>query len=807
MKAQNVKNTLIVPVGAKGGFVARQLAPRATREDQQREVVECYRSFIRALLDLTDNIVDGRVVPPPQVQRLDGDDPYLVVAADKGTASFSDIANAISAEYGFWLGDAFASGGSAGYDHKKMGITARGAWECIKRHFRELNIDIQRQAFSVAGIGDMSGDVFGNGMLLSRHIRLVAAFNHQHIFLDPAPDSARSFRERARLFRLPRSGWNDYDRSVISRGGGVFERSVKSIPLSPEAQALLDLPQRQASPTEVIRAILAMRVDMLWNGGIGTYVKATAERNGEIGDRANDAVRLNGSEVRARVIGEGGNLGLSQRGRVEYALHGGRLNADFIDNSAGVNTSDVEVNLKILLDAPGSRPLPRAQRNRLLRDATPEVAQLVLRNNYLQSEAISLLERRAVEDLGEHQQLLRWLERHGELDRVVEALPSDEEIDERRRQGRGLTRPELALLLAYGKLALNHALTVSGSANDPYLARELQRYFPQVMQRRFADGIAHHRLRAQIINTANTNSIVNRVGPALLLQCAPIAGINAADVARSYTIARDSADLRRLWAEIEELDGRVDANDQYQALLEASDYLRDLTRWLLLHRESFADCGAAVARLQPALLELSKVTPEALTGLDRQRYAERWQDFVARRLPPALAQWLAALPSLRVSLDLVQLHWQTRHSLSLVATTHFGIAARLGLDWLHAAIAALPAQGSWQQAARSRLQNAVLVAHLRISTAALQHRRGRTRLRGSRLTASSATFDRWQQLQRDLRGLSALDLAALTVAVEAVEAVSMEPGANIAALLAAEERPAGPATATTAGAKTAVQRS
>ena len=479
MKAQHVKNTVIVPVGAKGGFVARRLPVRAPRELQQREIIECYSSFMRALLDLTDNIVGRRVTPPPDLRRLDGDDPYLVVAADKGTATFSDTANAISAEYGFWLGDAFASGGSAGYDHKKMGITARGGWECVKRHFRELGMDIQRETFTVAGIGDMSGDVFGNGLLRSPHIRLVAAFNHQHIFLDPNPDIARSLHERQRLFRLPRSGWNDYDRQLISRGGGVFERSTKLISLSAEAQALLDLPQSRATPVEIVRAILCMRVDLLWNGGIGTYVKAASERHGEIGDRSNDAVRVDGLQVRARVVGEGGNLGFSQRGRVEYAAAGGCINADFIDNSAGVNTSDVEVNLKILLDAPDAgAPIARSRRNRLLAAATDEVAELVLRNNYLQSQAISLMEQRAIEDLSEHQQLLRWLERYGELDRAVEYLPDDEEIEQRRREGRGLTRPELALLLSYGKIALNHALSNSGSADDPYLARELERYFP-----------------------------------------------------------------------------------------------------------------------------------------------------------------------------------------------------------------------------------------------------------------------------------------------------------------------------------------
>jgi glutamate dehydrogenase len=771
MKAQHVKNTVIVPVGAKGGFVARRLGARAPRELQQREVIECYRNFIRGLLDLTDNIVAGRITPPEQVRRLDADDPYLVVAADKGTATFSDVANAVAAEYQFWLGDAFASGGSAGYDHKKMGITARGGWECVKRHFRELGRDIQRQPLTVAGIGDMSGDVFGNGLLQSRQVRLVAAFNHQHIFIDPAPDAARSFRERQRLFRLPRSGWSDYDRRLISRGGGVFERSAKTVTLSHEARALLELPQPRASTVEIIRAILCLRVDLLWNGGIGTYVKAASERHGEIGDRGNDALRVDGAQVRALVVGEGGNLGFSQRGRIEYASRGGRLNADFIDNSAGVNTSDVEVNLKIMLDAPDvGAAIARSRRNRLLAAETGQVAALVLRNNYLQSQAISLMEQRAAEDLSEHQQLLRWLERHGELDRAVEFLPDDEEIAQRRREGRGLTRPELALLLSYGKIALNHALSDSGSAEDPYLARELERYFPQGFQRRFAARIEHHRLRRQIINTATTNSMVNRLGPALLMQCAQDGDASAVAVARAYTIARDSADLRRLWAELEALDGRIKAADQYRALLETSGYLRHLTRWLLAHRREYGEVGAAVTRLQPVLRELTQVTPSALEGLDRSRYLQRSAGYRAMGVPARLAENLAALEPLRVAPDLVQLMRESGASARAVTRAHFGLGAELGLDWLHAAIEQLPASGSWGSAARARLQTVSLAAHLRLSAAAL--------LPAARLPSPArsglarSALERWEHMLRDLRALATPDLAALTVAVETLEALA-----------------------------------
>jgi glutamate dehydrogenase len=772
MKAQQVKNTLIVPVGAKGGFVARRLTPRTALEPQQQEVIACYESYIRALLDLTDNIVGNRVVPPPQVRRLDGDDPYLVVAADKGTATFSDRANAIAAEYGYWLDDAFASGGSAGYDHKRMGITARGAWECVKRHFRELSRDATSEPLSLAGIGDMSGDVFGNGLLLSRHMRLLAAFNHQHIFIDPNPDPARSYRERERLFRLPRSGWNDYERRLISRGGGIYERAAKPIALAPEARTLLGLPPSPSTTIDIVRAILCMPVDLLWNGGIGTYVKATSERNGEIGDRSNDAVRVNGAQLRARVVAEGGNLGFSQRGRVEYAAHGGRLNADFIDNSAGVNTSDVEVNLKILLNpAAIGAPVTRRRRNGLLEAASDEVAALVLRNNYLQSQAISLLEQRAVEELSEHQQLLRWLERYGQLDRAMEFLPDDEELEQRRRQGRGLTRPELALLLAYGKIALNNALADTAGAADPYLARELERYFPLAMQRRCARRIEHHRLRRQIITTATTNSIVNRVGPALLMEGAADGTADAAALARAYTIARDSADLRRLWSEIEAQDGRIKAVDQYQALLETSDYLRHLTRWLLANRRDYGAVGSAVAQLLPRLRELSQVTPAALEGLDRSSYHLRCERYIAMGLPGRLAADLAVLAPLKVAPDLVQLMRESGASARAVARAHFALGARLGLDWVHATIDRLPATGTWSSAARAQLQRASLAAHRRLSASALMATPRRSALQPVDAGAANL-LARWQQVLRDVRALPSPDLAAMSVAVEALQSLA-----------------------------------
>src|SRR5712675_1141807 len=541
MKAQQVKNTVIVPVGAKGGFVVRRNLA-GDRETQAAEVIACYQTLIRGLLDITDNIVDEKIVAPALVVRHDKDDAYLVVAADKGTATFSDVANAISEEYGFWLGDAFASGGSVGYDHKKMAITARGAWECVKRHFREIDIDIQNQDFSVAGIGDMAGDVFGNGMLQSRHIRLLAAFNHLHIFVDPNPDPPESFAERQRLFDLPSSSWEDYSTAAISKGGGIFPRSAKSLTLSREAQALLELPP-QSTPNEVVKAILKSHVDLLWNGGIGTYVKAGSESNMDVGDRSNDAVRIDARELNCKVVGEGGNLGFSQLGRIEFARRGGRLNTDFIDNSAGVNCSDLEVNLKILLNgAVRSKEITRAGRNRLLVQMTGEVAGLVLRNNYLQGQAISTSEFQAKERLSESAFVIRALERSGDLNRSLEFLPTEEEIAERRKAGEGLTRPELAIILSYGKIWLYRALIHSNVPEDPYLSTELARYFPTPVQKRFAVRLKRHRLRREIIATAITNSLINRMGPVFPVRAQDDTGADPAAVAAyDLLVARESA--------------------------------------------------------------------------------------------------------------------------------------------------------------------------------------------------------------------------------------------------------------------------
>ncbi|MGB6487710.1 MAG: NAD-glutamate dehydrogenase, partial [Steroidobacteraceae bacterium] len=769
MKAQNVKNTLIVPVGAKGGFVPKRL-PGGGREEIQAEVIACYRTFIRGLLDLTDNIVGGKVVPPPQVGRRDGDDAYLVVAADKGTATFSDIANSISADYGFWMGDAFASGGSAGYDHKKLAITARGGWECVKRHFRELGVDIQKTPFTAIGIGDMSGDVFGNGMLLSPHIRLQAAFDHRHIFLDPNPDAAVSFAERQRLFDLPRSSWDDYDRGRISKGGGVFARTTKSITLSAEARALLGLESATQPPVEIMRAILRLPVDLLWNGGIGTYVKASRESNAEVGDRANDGLRINGRELKAKVVGEGGNLGFTQRGRIEYALAGGRLNTDFIDNSAGVNTSDVEVNLKILLNPiVQAGGLTGGERNRLLASMSGEVCALVLRNNYLQSQAISTLELQARARMSEFQHLIRSLERSGELNRALEFLPTDDELAERREAGAGLTRPELAILLAYSKIWLNTHLLDSDVPEDPYLSTELERYFPAPVRRRFARAIPRHRLRREIIATAITNSLINRMGPTFVPRAQEDTGAEPAQIARAYTAAREIFEMRTIWTRIEDLDNKVPAKVQYTAAFETSRLLRHATYWLLARRRALK-VDTAVAEFRAGVHELEPRIGHVLCGSWREHFEQVRKQHLEAGLTPELAARVASLEAHNASLDIVELAASQRIAVTEAARLYFEAGARTGLDWLRQQIDRLPVEGPWQATARTGLRDAALRLHRKLAERVLSRaRRGSAEERVSAWQESAGKeLTHWQRTLADMRAAGAADFATLTVGVESL---------------------------------------
>ena len=768
MKAQQVKNTVIVPVGAKGGFVVRR-ALTGDRDAQLAEVIACYQTLIRGMLDLTDNIAEDKIVPPPRVVRHDGDDAYLVVAADKGTATFSDIANAISGEYGFWLGDAFASGGSAGYDHKKMAITARGAWECVKRHFREIGVDIQNQDFTVAGVGDMAGDVFGNGMLQSRHIRLVAAFNHQHIFLDPDPDAARSYRERERLFRLPRSSWEDYSKAAISRGGGIYSRSAKSLTLSREVQALLELPA-QATPNEVIKAVLKAHVDLLWNGGIGTYVKATSESNGDVGDRSNDAVRIDASMLNCKVIGEGGNLGFSQLGRVEFARRGGRLNTDFIDNSAGVNCSDVEVNLKILLNgAVRAREITRAARDRLLVQMTDEVAGLVLRNNYLQGQAISTGEFHSKERLGENASVIRVLERSGDLNRALEFLPSDEEIADRRKAGEGLTRPELAILLSYGKIWLYKALIRSNVPEDPYLSGELIRYFPGPVQRRFAARLKRHRLRREIIATAITNSLINRMGPAFPVRAQDDTGADPAAIARAYTTAREVFAARDIWSQIEDLDNKIPASVQYTAMYQTTRLLSHASYWLVENLRENLVIERAVHRYAAPVQELLGELGSALSATASARLGAARSRLIEQNVPERLATRIASLETLHCALDLVEVAMAAKVKIGFAASAYFDIGERIGLSWIQEQIDGLPAEGQWQAAARRTVRDELYGLQRKITGAALKCK---GREPGARVAEwirrRAAPVDVLKRILVDLRTGSPPDFATLSVALQAV---------------------------------------
>ncbi len=708
VKAQMVKNTVIVPVGSKGGFFVKRPPASGERDAVLAEGVACYRMFINGLLDVTDNLVEGDLVHPQDVVRHDDADPYLVVAADKGTATFSDIANAVSAEHDFWLGDAFASGGSVGYDHKGMGITAKGAWESVKRHFRALGHDSQSEDFTCAGIGDMSGDVFGNGMLLSRHIRLLAAFDHRHIFIDPDPDTAASFVERERMFKVPRSSWADYDASLISAGGGVYPRSAKVVEVSAQAAAVLGIDggAQKMTPNELLTAILKSPVDLLWNGGIGTYVKAASETHADAGDRANNPIRINGGDLRCKVIGEGGNLGMTQRGRIEAALNGVLLNTDFIDNSAGVDTSDHEVNIKILLnDAVHRGEMSVPQRNALLREMTDEVERLVLFDNYRQNDAISIMERMSVARLGSKQHLIRTLESQGLLDRQIEFLPSDSEFAERKARGLGLTRPELAILLSYSKIVIFQQLLDSDVPEDPYLSKELRRYFPEPLRERFAEHMERHRLKREIIATAVTNSMVNRMGATFMLRMQEDTGQQPAAVAKAFNIAREVLDARSLWAAIEELDGKVNGNAQIDANLAIWSLLRNMTRWLLNHPGEVQDIAAAVDRYAPAMVELRKDIVSVTSASENALFESGCARWIEQGFPAELADQLSHLPALGAVLDIALVAVESGAPVARVAAVHYAVGEALNLRWLMEKVEELPVETRWHAHARGSLRD------------------------------------------------------------------------------------------------------
>ncbi|BDD93432.1 NAD-glutamate dehydrogenase [Pandoraea sp. NE5] len=718
VKAQMVKNTVIVPVGSKGGFVVKQPPSPGDRDAYLAEGVACYQTFLRGLLDLTDNYVDGQLVPPSQTVRIDGDDPYLVVAADKGTATFSDYANAISAEYGFWLGDAFASGGSVGYDHKKMAITARGAWESVKRHFSEMGVDTQTQDFTVVGIGDMSGDVFGNGMLLSKHIRLVAAFDHRHIFLDPTPDAATSFAERERLFQLPRSSWADYDTRLISAGGGVFPRTAKAIVLSAPVRELIGTEATEMAPNDLLRALLKAPVDLLYNGGIGTYVKASTETHAQVGDRANDGLRVNGAELRCKVVAEGGNLGLTQLGRIEYAQHGGRINTDAIDNSAGVDCSDHEVNIKILLGlvvTDGEMTLK--QRNTLLAEMTEEVGILVLRDNYLQTQALSLGRLRAVASLDDETRFMRYLERAQRLSRTIEFLPDDETLDARRASGAGLTSPERAVLMAYSKMWLYDLLLASDLPDADFVADELPSYFPKPLASRCGAAMLRHPLKREILATMQANALVNRAGVTFVHRLSEETGAEPADVVRASLAARGAYDLDTLWGEIDALDARVSHETQASLFAAIAQWHEHATLWFL--RRRVADVPQTLERLRAVLTPILPTLDTLVSGAAADDARARCQTMIDAGVPPLLAQTAAGVGARVALLDIAEVASSSGCEPSLAAQVYFALDAPLGYAWLQAGVLGLPMQTHWQRLARATLLEELSVLRRRLTASVL----------------------------------------------------------------------------------------
>ena len=706
VKAQMVKNAVIVPVGSKGGFIVKTKSIADGREIFQAEGIACYQSFLRGMLDITDNIVDGKIVPPANTIRHDEDDPYLVVAADKGTASFSDIANALSTEYNFWLDDAFASGGSVGYDHKAMGITARGGWESVKRHFRMRGMDIQeRDDFTVVGIGDMSGDVFGNGMLRTPHTKLVAAFNHLHIFIDPNPDPKKSFAERERLFTLPRSTWGDYDNALISTGGGIFAKSDKSISITAEMKQCFDIKEDSLAPSDLINALLRAPVDLIWNGGIGTYVKSADESHADVGDRANDAVRVDGGELRAAVVGEGGNLGFTQRGRIEYAQTGGRIYTDAIDNSGGVNCSDHEVNIKILLGKIVEQgDMTLKQRNELLESMTDTVAQLVLRQNYLQPQAIELSHIRATANLSAHQRFMQFLESEGRLDRAIEFLPSDEEISKRQKAVTGLTPPELAVVMAYGKMWVYDHILDSDVPDAPYFINELRQYFPQELVSRFFDEMTEHRLNREIISTYLTNDVVNCLGIEALFKLHEETGQSLATIIRAYAICREVFNVDKAWQLLESLDNQVNAERLLRLALSLRDSIERGMIWFINAFGQKLEVADMISRFSDSVEKLTTAG-----GFIEQHFARYLQndsnELREEGVSDKDALLFAMLPYHVDALDAALLAEQYERPVNDIATLYFAAYGVLQLDWMMDNIATLPQQNYWDRRARHALIN------------------------------------------------------------------------------------------------------
>ncbi|MYT13400.1 glutamate dehydrogenase [Streptomyces sp. SceaMP-e96] len=772
VKAQMVKNTVIVPVGAKGGFVGKQLPdPSQDRDAWLAEGIACYRTFISGLLDITDNLVGGEVEHPKDVVRHDEDDTYLVVAADKGTATFSDIANEVAESYGFWLGDAFASGGSAGYDHKGMGITARGAWESVKRHFRELGVDTQSEDFTVVGVGDMSGDVFGNGMLLSEHIRLVAAFDHRHIFLDPNPDAATSYAERRRLFELPRSSWADYNTELLSQGGGIHPRSAKSIQINAQVRAALGIEAgvKKMTPADLMQAILKAPVDLLWNGGIGTYVKSSAESNADVGDKSNDAIRVNGEDLRVKVVGEGGNLGLTQLGRIEFAMAGGKINNDAIDNSAGVDTSDHEVNIKILLNSVvADGDMTVKQRNKLLAEMTDEVGALVLRNNYAQNTALALALAQSSSMLNAQQRFMRRLVRDGDLDRALEFLPTDRQIRERLNAGRGLTQPETAVLLAYTKITVAEALIQTGLPDDPYLQRLLHAYFPSALHDRFPEQVDGHALRREIVTTVLVNDTVNTGGTSFLHRMREETGASLEEVVRAHTAARAIFRLGQVWDDVEALDNVVAADVQTRIRLHSRRLVERGTRWLLNNRPQPLELSETIGFFADRVSQVWSELPKLLQGGDLEWFQAILEELTDAGVPEQLAVQVSGFSSVFPALDIVAVADRLDKEPLDVAEVYYDLGDRLRINQLLDRILELPRNDRWQSMARASIREDLFAAHAALTSDVLSVGNGSStpeqRFKAWE-QANAAILSRARATLEEIHGSEGFDLANLSVAM------------------------------------------
>ncbi|MGA6220610.1 NAD-glutamate dehydrogenase [Streptomyces umbrinus] len=772
VKAQMVKNTVIVPVGAKGGFVAKQLPdPAVDRDAWLAEGIRSYKTFISALLDITDNMVAGEVVPPADVVRHDEDDTYLVVAADKGTATFSDIANGVAESYNFWLGDAFASGGSAGYDHKKMGITARGAWESVKRHFRELAVNTQTEDFTVVGVGDMSGDVFGNGMLLSEHIRLVAAFDHRHIFIDPNPDAATSYAERRRLFELPRSSWEEYDKTLLSQGGGIFPRTAKAIQLNSHIREALGIEGNVAkmTPADLMRAILKAPVDLLWNGGIGTYVKASTESHADVGDKANDAIRVDGADLRVKVVGEGGNLGLTQLGRIEFAQAGGKVNTDAIDNSAGVDTSDHEVNIKILLNAVvADGDMTVKQRNKLLAEMTDEVGALVLRNNYAQNTALANALAQSKDMLHAQQRFMRHLVREGHLDRALEFLPTDRQIRERLGTGQGLTSPETAVLLAYTKITVSDELLHTSLPDDLYLRSLLHAYFPTALREQFIEQIDNHPLSREIVTTVLVNDTVNTGGTSFLHRLREETGASLEEIVRAQTAARAIFNSSEVWDAVEALDNTVDAGVQTRIRLHSRRLVERGTRWLLNNRPQPLQLAETIDFFREGVTRVWAELPKLLRGADLEWYQQIYDELSGAGVPDELAQRVAGFSSAFPSLDVVAVGDRVGKDPMDVAEVYYDLADRLRITQLMDRIIELPRADRWQSMARASIREDLYAAHAALTADVLAVGNGGSTPE-QRFKAweekNTAILTRARTTLEEIQGSEAFDLANLSVAM------------------------------------------